>query len=75
MFKISYYTGKFCDQTREYTTAARAGRSVFNNLYKNMDMYYRVIDWMMSTEKSNKPHNLTVAHTIRVEYTPQQNKK
>lgn len=71
MFKVEYKIGKFAGQTREYTTAGRSGRHIFNNLYsKGQELTHKITAWMNNVDGSNKPHNLTVVGLIRIEYTP-----
>ena len=71
MFKVEYKIGKFAGQTKEYTTAGRSARHIFNNLYtKGHELPAKITAWMESVDGSNKPHNLTVGELIRIEYTP-----
>ena len=69
MYKIEFYTGPSKGRTRKYKTYKNATQAIFWNIDK-MDMYYKICCWLKKAEDSNKPHNLTVENTLRIEYTP-----
>lgn len=71
MYKVEFKTGKNAGKTKEYKFATKAAYAVYRNMWViDMELTEKIREWIMSMEHSNKPHNLTVVDTIRIEYTP-----
>ena len=71
MYKIEFRTGKNTGKTKEYKSAAKACYALYRNINAiNSDLCDKIRKWILSIEHSNKPHNLTVIDTVRIEYTP-----
>lgn len=71
MYKVEFRSGKNAGKTKEYKFAAKAAYAIYRNMWMiDMELTDKIRKWIMSMEHSNKPHNLTVVDTIRIEYTP-----
>lgn len=75
MFRIEYKIGYQAGQTKVYKTRIRASIAIHHNLWQKYGQSSFIFDkinaWMKWAQESNKPHNLTIVDTLRIEYTPE----